>query len=55
MTWSIVGATLLGAALGFAYQRLVGCRSGVCLITSKWYVATSYGAVMGYMLAHNAH
>ncbi len=54
MTLRIVAFTLLGAILGFAYQRLVGCRSGVCLITSRWYVATGYGAVMGYMLS-NGH
>jgi hypothetical protein len=37
-----------GAAAGFAYQRLVGCRTGACLITSNPYVATIYGAVIGY-------
>jgi hypothetical protein len=40
-----------GAALGFAYQRLVGCRTGACVITSNPYVATLYGAVMGYLLS----
>lgn len=54
MTLYLAGSTLLGASLGFAYQRFVGCRSGVCLITSNRYVATIYGGVMGYMLA-NSH
>ena len=40
-----------GAALGFGYQRLVGCRSGMCVITSNAYVATLYGAVMGYLVS----
>jgi hypothetical protein len=40
-----------GAALGFAYQRLIGCRTGACVITSNPYVATLYGAVMGYLLS----
>jgi hypothetical protein len=40
-----------GAALGFGYQRLIGCRSGMCLITSNPYVATLYGAVMGYLVS----
>ena len=40
-----------GAALGFAYQRLVGCRTGACVITSNPYVATLYGAVMGYLVS----
>jgi hypothetical protein len=40
-----------GAAVGFAYQRLVGCRTGTCVITSNPYVATLYGAVMGYLVS----
>lgn len=40
-----------GAALGFGYQRLVGCRSGMCAITSNPYVATLYGAFMGYLVS----
>lgn len=40
-----------GAVLGFAYHRLVGCRSGACLITANPYVSTLYGAVMGYLLS----
>jgi hypothetical protein len=42
---------LVGAALGFGYQRLIGCRSGMCVITSNPYVATLYGAVMGYLVS----
>ena len=40
-----------GAVLGFAYQRVVGCRTGTCPITSNPYVSTIYGAVMGYLLS----
>ena len=40
-----------GAAVGFAYYRFVGCRSGACMITGNPYIATLYGAVMGYLLA----
>lgn len=42
---------LVGAAIGFGYQRLIGCRSGMCVITSNPYVATLYGAVMGYLVS----
>jgi hypothetical protein len=42
---------LVGAALGFAYQRLIGCRTGACVITSNPYVATLYGALMGYLIS----
>jgi hypothetical protein len=40
-----------GAAVGFAYQRVIGCRTGACVITSNPYVATLYGAVMGYFVS----
>jgi hypothetical protein len=40
---------LVGSAFGFAYQRFVGCRTGACLITSNRYVATLYGALIGYL------
>jgi hypothetical protein len=43
--------TALGATAGFAYQRFVGCRTGTCLITSNRYLATLYGAVMGYLIS----
>lgn len=41
-----------GAAAGFAYQRLVGCRTGTCAITSNPYVAAVYGASVGYAAPH---
>jgi hypothetical protein len=40
-----------GSAVGFAYQRFVGCRTGACVITSNPYVSTLYGAVMGYLVS----
>jgi len=40
-----------GAAVGLAYQRLVGCRTGACVITSNPYVATLYGVLMGYLVS----
>jgi hypothetical protein len=42
---------VVGAALGFAYYRLVGCRTGACPITSSPYISTLYGALMGLILA----
>ncbi|MCC6808556.1 MAG: YtxH domain-containing protein [Deltaproteobacteria bacterium] len=41
-----------GGALGFGYYKLVGCRSRACLLTSNPWVATIYGAVMGFMLGN---
>ena len=40
-----------GAAVGLLVQRLVGCRTGACAITSNPYVSTLYGAVMGYLIS----
>jgi len=40
---------IVGAAVGFAYQRFIGCRTGTCAITSNPYIATIYGAVIGYL------
>lgn len=47
-------SVLLGAAFGFGYHRLVGCRSGACPITANPYVSTIYGAVMGYLFSSGA-
>ena len=40
-----------GATAGFLYQRFVGCRTGACVLTSNPYVATLYGALMGYLVS----
>lgn len=41
---------IVGAALGFAWHRFVGCRTGTCPITANPYTATLYGAAMGLLL-----
>ncbi len=38
-----------GAELGFAYHKLVGCRSGACPITANPYISTLYGAFMAFI------
>jgi hypothetical protein len=42
---------LAGAALGFLYHRLVGCSTGACPLTARWWTATLYGALMGALLS----
>lgn len=39
-----------GAVLGFAYYKIVGCRTGACPITSNPIVSTLYGALIGYLI-----
>jgi len=36
-----------GAAFGFGWHRLVGCRTGACPITANPYISTAYGAFLG--------
>ncbi|MDG5767857.1 DUF6132 family protein [Balneolales bacterium ANBcel1] len=43
----ILGGALLGALGGYAYWYFIGCNTGSCPITSIWYHATGYGAIMG--------
>ena len=45
----LVGA-VLGAIAGYLYWRIVGCSSGTCMITSKPFNSTLYGALMGSLL-----
>jgi hypothetical protein len=41
---------VLGAFAGFLYWRFVGCSSGSCPITSRWYITMLYGGIMGALL-----
>jgi hypothetical protein len=49
MSVRTVLSVLVGAAIGLAYQRVIGCRTGTCPITSSPYVSTLYGALMGFV------
>jgi len=41
----------IGALGGFAYQRIIGCRTGACPITANPYLSTLYGAFIGFMMS----
>ena len=43
--------SVIGAVLGFAWYRFIGCSSGTCPITSNPWISTLYGALIGFMLA----
>ena len=47
----VIIGSLVGALLGFAYYKLVGCSSGTCPITSSPWGSTFYGAIIGFMIA----
>ena len=50
-SWRLAAQVLGGAALGYGYYRLVGCRSGTCPLTSRWWTSAGYGALMAYLAA----
>ncbi len=41
---------IIGAVAGFLYWKFVGCSTGGCMITSKWYNSTLYGMLMGFLI-----
>jgi hypothetical protein len=43
----------IGATLGFAYYRFIGCQSGVCPLTSNPWISTGYGALIGFVFTLN--
>jgi len=45
---------VLGAALGYAYYRFVGCATGSCPITRNPWSSALYGAVMGGLVGSSA-
>jgi hypothetical protein len=42
----------LGAIAGWMYWHFIGCNSGTCPITSRWYNSTAYGAILGALFAN---
>jgi hypothetical protein len=47
----LIAGVVIGAGLGFAYYKFVGCSSGACPITSNPYISSLYGALIGGMLS----
>ena len=45
-----IASVVAGGAIGYAYHRIVGCRSGACPITANPYISTLYGALMGFFV-----
>ena len=47
--WKYALFTVVGAGLGFAYYRFVGCTSGTCPLTSSWHTSTLFGGLIGIL------
>ena len=47
--WKIL-FTVIGAVGGFLYYIKVGCATGSCPLQSNPYLATLWGAVIGYLV-----
>ncbi|MEP7141602.1 MAG: DUF6132 family protein [Ferruginibacter sp.] len=41
---------MVGAIAGYFYWQQAGCSSGTCMITSKPFNSTLYGALLGALL-----
>jgi rhodanese-related sulfurtransferase len=48
----VILSALSGAGLGFIYYKKIGCKSGVCAITSNKYLSMLYGALVFGMLGN---
>ena len=48
--WKSILGALLGAIAGYIYWQQIGCASGTCMITSKPFNSSLYGALMGFLL-----
>jgi hypothetical protein len=47
---TLIGAAL-GAGAGWLMYRFIGCRTGACPITAKWWTSMLYGSILGAVAA----
>ena len=47
--WRHAVFTLVGAGVGFAYWKFVGCTSGTCPLTSNWHTSALLGGLIGML------
>jgi hypothetical protein len=51
MNWlGRIASIIVGGGIGFAYYKFIGCRTGVCPITSNPWISTLYGALIGALM-----
>jgi hypothetical protein len=51
----IVIGVVAGGGLGFAFYKLVGCSTGACPLTSNPFISTSYGGIVGALIASSCY
>jgi len=49
--WKTALFTMIGAGVGFAYWRFIGCSSGTCPITANWTSSALMGGLVGLLAA----
>jgi hypothetical protein len=49
--WKTLLFTAVGAGVGFAYWRFIGCSTGSCPITANWTSSTLMGGLIGMLAA----
>lgn len=47
--WKTGMFMLIGAGIGFAYWRFIGCTSGTCPLTANWHTSTLMGGLIGML------
>ena len=50
--FKIILAGIIGAGLGYALYKTIGCSTGSCPLTSNPWISTLYGAVMGILFTY---
>jgi hypothetical protein len=46
----VIIAVITGGIFGYLFYRLVGCKTGTCIITSKPWSSVLYGMLLGLLL-----
>jgi len=48
----ILAGAVIGGLLGFAYYKLIGCKSGTCPIRANPWSSIIFGAIFGALMAN---
>jgi hypothetical protein len=49
--WKTALFAIIGAGVGFAYWRFIGCSTGTCPLTANWTSSTLMGGLVGLLAA----